>query len=54
MLGGRAAGDLLRVRERAAFHLRQDAFLVQLGLQKASVAIKLHQIENLKSKCNTA
>lgn len=50
VLGGWAAGDLLGVREGASFHLCQDAFLVQLGFQKASIAIKLHQVENLRSK----
>lgn len=52
MLGGRAAGHLLWVGQGAALHLRQDALLVQLGLQEARVAVKLHQIENLWSKCN--
>lgn len=52
VLGGGAAGDLLGVRQGAAFHLGQDAFLVQLGFQKASIAIKLHQVENLWSKCH--
>lgn len=48
--GSRAAGHLLGVGQRAALHLGQDAFLVQLGFQKASVAIKLHQVENLPSE----
>lgn len=54
VLGGWAAGDLLGVREGASFHLCQDAFLVQLGFQKAGIAIKLHQVENLRSKHHTA
>lgn len=52
VLGSWAAGDLLRVREGTSLHLCQDAFLVQLGFQKASVAIKLHQVENLWSRCH--
>lgn len=54
MLGGWAAGDLLGVREGASFHLCQDAFLVELGFQKAGIAIKLHQVENLRSKHHAA
>lgn len=50
MLGDRAAGDLLRVGERAAFHLGQDALLVQLGLEKAGVAVELHQVEDLRAQ----
>jgi hypothetical protein len=53
VLGGWAAGDLLRVWKGPAFHLRQDAVLVHLGFQKASVAVKLHQVENLGSEWNT-
>lgn len=51
VLGGRAAGHLLGVGEGAALHLRQDALLVQRGLQEARVAVELHQVENLRGKC---
>lgn len=54
MLGGWAAGHLLRVGQGAALHLGQDALLVQLGLQEARVAIKLHQVENLQGKRGAA
>lgn len=47
VLGGGAAGHVLRVGQRAALHLRQDALLVQLGLEEAGVAVKLHQVEDL-------
>lgn len=50
MFGGGAAGDLLRVGQRAALHLRQDALLVQRRFQKASVAVELHQVEDLPRK----
>lgn len=50
VLGSWAAGDLLGVWEGTSLHLCQDTFLVQLGLQKASIAVKLHQVENLWSR----
>lgn len=52
VLGSWAAGDLLGVREGTPLHLCQDAFLVQLGFQKSSIAVKLHQVENLWSRCH--
>lgn len=53
VLGGGAAGDLLRVGQRAALHLRQDALLVQRGFQEPRVAVELHQVENLLGRHGT-
>lgn len=50
VLGGGAAGDVIRIGERPALHLRHHALLVQQGLQEAGVAVELHQVENLKRR----
>ena len=46
--GGGAAGDLVRVGQRAALHLGQHALLVQRGLEEPGVAVELHQVEDLQ------
>lgn len=48
--GGRAAGDLVRVWQGSAIQLGVHALLVQGGLEEPGVAVKLHQVENLRGK----
>lgn len=45
--GGRATGYMVGVRERSTLHFGQHALLIQGGLQKPSVAVKLHQVKDL-------
>lgn len=47
VLGGGAAGDVVRVRQRPALHLCQHTLLVQTRLEEPRVAVKLHQVKNL-------
>ena len=46
--GGGAAGDLVRVGQRAALHLSQHTLLVQRGLEEPGVAVELHQVKDLQ------
>lgn len=48
MFGGGAVGDVVRVRQGPPLHLRQHALLVQQRLEEPCVAVKLHQVEDLK------
>lgn len=48
MLGGGAAWDVIRIRQRPPLHLCEHALLVQQRLQETRVAVKLHQVEDLK------
>lgn len=50
MFGGGAAGDVVRVRQRSTLHLSQHALLVQQRLEEACVAVKLHQVEDLRKR----
>lgn len=48
VFGGGAAGDVIRVRQGPALHLRQHALLVQQRLEEPRVAVELHKVEDLK------
>ena len=50
VFGGGAAGDVVRVRQRPALHLRQHTLLVEQRLEEPCVAVKLHQVEDLQKR----
>lgn len=52
VLGGGTAGDVVRVRQRPALHFRQHTLLVQQRLEKACVAVELHEVEDLNGAKN--
>lgn len=48
VFGGRTAGDVVRVGQGPALHFCQHTLLVQQRLEEACVAVKLHEVEDLK------
>lgn len=48
VFGVGAAGDVVRVRQWPTLHFCQHALLVQKRLEEPSVAVELHQVEDLK------
>lgn len=50
MFGRRwTAGDLVGVWQGEAVHLSTHTLLVEGGLQESGVAVKLHQVEDLRT-----
>lgn len=48
VFGGGATGNVVRVRQRPPLHLSKHTLLVQQGLKEPCVAVKLHQVIDLK------
>lgn len=48
VFGGGAGGNLVGVRQGPSLHLSQHALLVQQRLEEAGVAVKLHQVVDLR------
>lgn len=50
VFGGGAGRNLVGIRQRPTLHLSQHALLVQQRLEEAGVAVKLHQVVDLRGR----